>query len=494
MSDEIRTNPGNAVKTMNEGEEHMEVPQESGEPRIIAFLCNWCSYAGADLAGTSRLQYPPNVRIVRVMCSGRVNPLIIIKSLLEGADGVLVSGCHPGDCHYQEGNMFTRRRMEVLTRLLPFYGIDPRRFRASWVSASEGGKFAEIVTRMTEELREMKRQEKGVVAIPDGEIPPAVSDGDRITIAPVSREGILEKMLSAGAALVERDDVKYVIGYEQAPLGGVRPLFVHDPGDAQRLVFSPQCHHNLVSYLPGEDKLPLPRGAKPDDRKIGIFVKPCDSKALNQLLAERGIKREDVFVIGLECHGINGDDENTIKDKCLRCQPSDFEYDEFIGDPGSCGPAGTGEIPVPGSTNENAAHAEGTGGWENEELADRWGRWQEEFSKCIRCYACRNVCPLCNCEDCFVDRLDPQWVERGTDTKTNAEYLIMRAYHLAGRCIECGACEEACPVDIPHMDVKLYMADVMKELFGDEVEAGRKKEGKSVLCDHDEDDRGDDFW
>ena len=125
------------------------------EPKIIGFLCNWCSYAGADLAGTSRLQYPPNIRIIRVMCSGRVNPLFIVKSFQEGADGVLISGCHPGDCHYSEGNYFARRRFAVMRSLLEFIGVDPRRFRMSWVSASEGGKFAEIIKQMTEELKEL---------------------------------------------------------------------------------------------------------------------------------------------------------------------------------------------------------------------------------------------------------------------------------------------------------------------------------------------------
>lgn len=125
------------------------------EPKIIGFLCNWCSYAGADLAGTSRIQYPPNIRIIRVMCSGRVNPLFIAKSFQEGADGVLVSGCHPGDCHYTEGNYFTRRRFNVMKSLLEYIGVDPRRFRMSWVSASEGGKFAEIIQQMTAELKEL---------------------------------------------------------------------------------------------------------------------------------------------------------------------------------------------------------------------------------------------------------------------------------------------------------------------------------------------------
>ncbi|MCL2162806.1 MAG: hydrogenase iron-sulfur subunit [Oscillospiraceae bacterium] len=119
------------------------------EPRIIAFLCNWCSYAGADLAGTGRLQYPPNVRVIRVPCSGRINPIYIIKALVDGADGVLVSGCHPGDCHYLSGNMFARRRFTVLKRILTTAGIDPDRVHFTWVSASEGGRFADVIREVT---------------------------------------------------------------------------------------------------------------------------------------------------------------------------------------------------------------------------------------------------------------------------------------------------------------------------------------------------------
>jgi len=128
--------------------------KDSWEPKITAFLCNWCSYAGADLAGQSRLEYPPNVRIIRVPCSGRVNPLFVIKSLMQGADGVLISGCHTGDCHYSEGNFYARRRFTILKKLLEYLGIDPRRFQMSWVSASEGEKWARVVKELTEEIKQ----------------------------------------------------------------------------------------------------------------------------------------------------------------------------------------------------------------------------------------------------------------------------------------------------------------------------------------------------
>lgn len=130
------------------------------EPNIVAFLCKWCSSAGADLAGVSRLEYKPNVIPTQVKCSGRVNPLYILKALKEGADGVLVSGCHPGDCHYVKGNMYARRRFAVLKKLLEYIGIEPERFQVSWVSASEGTKFAQVIDEVTESIRALGPQKK----------------------------------------------------------------------------------------------------------------------------------------------------------------------------------------------------------------------------------------------------------------------------------------------------------------------------------------------
>jgi F420-non-reducing hydrogenase iron-sulfur subunit len=125
------------------------------EPNIVAFLCNWCSYAGADLAGTSRIEYPPNVKIVRVMCSGRVNPMFVVNALQQGADGVLIGGCHPGDCHYIQGNYLARRRMVVLKKLLEYLGIDEQRVRMTWVSAAEGKKFSDVIKEVTEDVRKL---------------------------------------------------------------------------------------------------------------------------------------------------------------------------------------------------------------------------------------------------------------------------------------------------------------------------------------------------
>jgi len=128
---------------------------EDFEPTIVAFFCNLCSYAGADLAGTSRVQYPPNVRIIRVMCSGRVNELLTLRAITAGADGVLVSGCHPGDCHYLKGNLNAMRRIRAMKPFLGAMGIEPDRLKLEWISASEGHKVAETVKSFTEEIKQL---------------------------------------------------------------------------------------------------------------------------------------------------------------------------------------------------------------------------------------------------------------------------------------------------------------------------------------------------
>jgi len=125
------------------------------EPRIVAFLCRWCSYTGADLAGTSRRKYPPNVLPIRVMCSGRVDPTFVTNAFRKGADGVLICGCHPGDCHYNDGNYNMMRRFPLMRKLLAQFGVEPERVRLEWVSASEGDRYAEVVAEFTEQIRQL---------------------------------------------------------------------------------------------------------------------------------------------------------------------------------------------------------------------------------------------------------------------------------------------------------------------------------------------------
>ena len=125
------------------------------EPKIIAFCCNWCSYAGADLAGASKIQYPPNVFIIRAMCTGMIHPNFVIEAFTSGADGVIMCGCHPGDCHYLEGNLKAEKRAEAIDLMLEDFGLESERFRLEWVSAAEGPKFAQTMTEFTETIREL---------------------------------------------------------------------------------------------------------------------------------------------------------------------------------------------------------------------------------------------------------------------------------------------------------------------------------------------------
>jgi F420-non-reducing hydrogenase iron-sulfur subunit len=148
--------PENAVTEVE------EKPKQREDVKILAFLCNWCSYAGADLAGVSRMQMPPNVVDIRVMCSGTISPHMVLKAFQEGIDGVLIAGCHIGDCHYGKGNYMTAKRFRVIKDLLASMGIDERRIRLEWVSAAEGAKFQDVITSFTEQVRAAGKSPLGV--------------------------------------------------------------------------------------------------------------------------------------------------------------------------------------------------------------------------------------------------------------------------------------------------------------------------------------------
>ena len=151
------------------------------EPRILAFCCNWCTYTGADLAGLNRMKYPENVRVIRVPCSSKVNPQFVLRAFQKGADGVLVCGCHPGDCHYSTGNYFTRRRFMLLQRLLEYNGIDPKRFQAKWISGSEAAKFRDTVAEVSAQIKALGPNNKFVGAHYDNSGPLGTSQiGKRV--------------------------------------------------------------------------------------------------------------------------------------------------------------------------------------------------------------------------------------------------------------------------------------------------------------------------
>ena len=301
---------------------------------------------------------------------------------------------------------------------------------------------------------------------------------------------------------VDRDDVKYVIGFKKGTYGfQVTPAFAFDSKDAVDFIFSPLCVNNLTVYPMLEEKLPLRRGEEEDTRKIGIVVKGCDSRSIVQIIQEKGIKREDIVIIGVPCTGvidpkrinekfphqtenvdvkedgknfvitIDGKTNKILKDellfeKCKNCEyPNPVLYDIIVGN----------EI----KSNKKEDYKD-VKTFEKKSLNEKWDFWEKQFEKCIRCYACRNACPMCYCKECMVDILDPQWVRRSVNLSENTAWNMLRAFHLAGRCIGCGECERACPMDIPLMKINKKITKDIKEMY--DYKAGIDAEAKPLLA------------
>ena len=412
--------------------------------KIVAFLCTWCSYAGADLAGTGRNQYPPDIRVIRIPCSGRINPIYIIKALLEGADGVMVSGCHPGDCHYLVGNYFARRRFVVLKQLLTAAGFDENRVQFTWVSASEGARFADVVKDVTQKVAAAVEHEAT-----QGENARAQGDGSLVLTQGVA-QGDGSLVLSAGLAqgeliplckkLLEDGTVDTVIGFQiGGEMGLSLPYFVSSPDEADKFVWNNRCVPMLADYLRGKQG------------KTAIVAKPCDARAVVNLIKENQLKRDDVYIIGMSCDGI-ADSEGKLLPACADCTvKTPPVYDVLIGE-------------EKGTQGENASFPNGlrsktmgTGSPVTQTIEPSpcldSDRFQREMEKCILCYSCRQSCYGCYCKTCFVERGEPDWQTAEPDIGAKMLYHLGRAMHLAGRCVECGACENACAsgVDIRYL-------------------------------------------
>jgi coenzyme F420-reducing hydrogenase delta subunit/NAD-dependent dihydropyrimidine dehydrogenase PreA subunit len=422
------------------------------KPKIIAFLCTWCSYTGADSAGIARLKSPANIRDIRVPCSGRVSPELIMRTFDQGADGVLVLGCHIGECHYDTGNHRTAKRLPVLRALMEFAGLEPERLRLDWVSASEGERFARIANEFVENVRVLGPVRWRVTSSEwhmDREqvLPPEESVDYPATDCAGKTEAIrhkVEELLSSG-------QVGCAIGYEVGPRGRTRPVFIYKPEEVERLVWNPDCTHNLTTYL--RDKLRPVKG-KVQPAPVAVVVKPCDSRAINVLVVENAFQREQVHVLGVICDGIR-DEQGDLQRRCTTCaERVPLVYDTLIGEPSTAASPPTAPV-VPGQLQ-----LEGTS------PAERMDFWLSQFDRCIRCYACRQACPMCSCPTCLYERDDSLWVGMGIGVNEKRAFHLGRAYHLAGRCIGCNECERVCPMEIPISYLNQKLAQEIETAYG----------------------------
>lgn len=446
------------------------------ELRIVGFLCNWCSYGGADTAGVARAIQPTDLRIIRVPCSGRVDPLFIIKALFEGADGVLVSGCHPHDCHYSVGNYYARRRLEVVKAFLPVLGIDPKRFEYTWVSASEGQRWQKVVTDFTSQIHELGPMPRIEDATPLLRLADMALSS--LHALGTNRKAPLDELKAAIKAKLPELD--FVIGWE---LGydacHATPVFMSTPEDVDKLIWGPLNTMNLATYLP-----------QYKGKKIGVVVKGCDSRSIVELLQEKLIDRDDVTIFSIPCEGtldmgrvnavlgrytkiddVRYDDASVTivadgkehrfcmtefaQGKCYSCTtPGAVLADTRFGTPVPVTPGD----PVP---PELAMLDKMT-------LEERLGFWKGQMDRCIRCYACRNACPMCVCRDfCVSDSRAPHWMSQGSTPKDKLFFQTIHALHLAGRCTGCGECQRACPMGIPILALRQQIWRAVNELFGD---------------------------
>lgn len=372
------------------------------ELRIVGFLCNWCSYGGADTAGVARAGQPTDLRIIRVPCSGRIDPLFIVRALLNGADGVLVSGCHPRDCHYSEGNYYARRRLEVLKEFLPIIGIDPRRFEYTWVSASEGQRWQQVVTSFTDRIHKLGPAPKFDEVTPVYDMPKLELNNPLRPLGcgvnPAAMKELKEQIVTA----LEAKEVECVIGWQKGFDGlHTTPLYMTKAADVDKLIWGPLNVHSLATFLP-----PF------KGKKVGVVVKGCDSRGVVELVQENLINREDVVVFGMGCNGtINidrvlaklGDPQNiesvtasaaTLKvradgqdyefpmqdvaqDKCRGCTvPNAVSSDHFAGPRTNIPSDATPEAPALMAFLDALS------------LEERMGFWRGHIERCIRCYAC----------------------------------------------------------------------------------------------------------
>lgn len=309
---------------------------------------------------------------------------------------------------------------------------------------------------------------------------------------------MVEELREKAKELLKNKQVDLVIGYKRAADGvSAMPAFIYNEKETDLLIWDAYCIYNLVNYLNPVRNMLSEGGNKISNgvkdfpaKKKGIVAKPCDVKSIIVLLQENQLKREEVFIIGVECQGVvdekrlyyaeDSAEQISFDERCKRCKPSvPALYDILISQ--------KAKEKKPQDTEED--HYESIKKFEAKSIQERFKFWQEEFSRCIRCYACRQICPMCYCPRCVADQMSPSWFSKSGGFEGNFSWNLTRAIHLAGRCIDCGECERACPVGIPLRDINKKIEKDIKELFN--YEAGSNIEQKPLLSSFDKNDTGD---
>lgn len=438
------------------------------QPQIVALVCNWCTYAGADMAGTTRLEYPATVRMVRFPCTGRMSPLMILRAFEQGADGVLVSGCHPGDCHYVQGNLVARRRFTIFRSLMDFLGIDLRRLHFAWVSAAEGHKWARVVKDVSAAVSAAGPLPRPLAA--DGwegpALPPAEGEGPR-EIPAAEAETLRENLRRTAVELLESGRAGVVIGHRRGSMPGrLVPVMASTAAECRELEWGEGALNNLVTYAATALK-----GAE----KAALVVKACELHALTGLIREGQVARERLLLVGLQCPGVRP--EGALAAKCLGCSGAPHPACDLLLTPEGVCEGGNGAAAP--AANDDARDRQ-IAALEALPADERWLYWQRQFARCLRCYACRAVCPLCYCSTCVADKHRPQWVPTTIDARGNGVWNVIRAMHLAGRCTGCDECARVCPADIRLDLINRKLALEVERHFG---AAGLDPGEKAALVD-----------